>query len=52
MISAYKYLNKILIVHADEISKKDEDEEEQTLMQIYKTILDENSHKLDLIMGN
>ena len=50
--SAYEYLNKILIEHADEISKKDEKEEEETLIKIYKNILDENSHKLDLIMGN
>ena len=48
--AAYKYLNNILIEHADEISKKDEKEEEDTLIKIYKNILDENSHKLDLLM--
>ena len=47
--AAYKYLNNILIEHADEISKKDEKEEEDTLIKIYKNILDENSHKLDLL---
>jgi len=51
VISSYNYLNKILLEHADEISKKDEEEEEETLINIYKNILDENSHKLDLIMG-
>ena len=50
--SAYNYLNKILLEHADEVSKKDEKEEEESLMKIYKCILDENSHKLDLIMSN
>ena len=49
--SAYNYLNKILLEHADEISKKDEKEEEDSLIKIYKSILDENSHKLDLIMA-
>lgn len=48
--SAYNYLNDILVEHADEISKKDEKEEEDTLIKIYKSILDENSHKLDLLM--
>ena len=48
--AAYKYLNNILIEHADEISKNDEKEEEDTLIKIYKNILDENSHKLDLLM--
>ena len=48
--AAYNYLNDILVEHADEISKKDEKEEEDTLIRIYKNILDENSHKLDLLM--
>ena len=48
--AAYNYLNDILVEHADEISKKDEKEEEDTLIKIYKSILDENSHKLDLLM--
>ena len=46
-----KYLNEILLEHADEISKRDEKEDEETLISIYKNILDENSHKLDLLMG-
>jgi len=50
--SAYNYLNKILLEHADDVSKKDEKEEEDSLLKIYKCILDENSHKLDLIMNN
>lgn len=43
--SAYNYLNKILIEHADNISKKNEKEDEETLMNIYKDILEENKHK-------
>ena len=43
--SAYNYLNKILIEHADNISKKNEREDEETLMNIYKDILEENKHK-------
>lgn len=50
--SAYKYLNTILIEHADEISKRNEKEDEETLINIYKNILDENSHKLELLMAN
>lgn len=50
--SAYNHLNKILIEHADEISKKNEKEDEEMLINIYKNILDENSHKLDLLMTN
>lgn len=49
--SAYNHLNKILIEHADEISKKNEKEDEENLIKIYKNILDENSHKLDVIMA-
>lgn len=48
--TAYKYLNDILIEHADEISKRNEKEDEEALINIYKNILDENSHKLDLLM--
>ena len=40
----------ILVEHADEISKKNEKEDEEALLNIYKNILDENSHKLDLLM--
>ena len=46
VIAAYKYLNEILIEHADEISKKNDKEDENTLLNIYKDIMEENKHKL------
>ena len=36
----------------DRLSKKNEKEDEDILISIYKNILDENSHKLDLLMTN
>lgn len=51
--SSYNYLNEILIEHADEISKKNDKEDEDTLLKIYKDIIEENKHKLsgiDLMM--
>lgn len=50
ILAAYKYLNEILLEHADDISKTDEKEDEETLIGIYQNILEENSHKLDLLM--
>jgi TATA-box binding protein (TBP) (component of TFIID and TFIIIB) len=35
ILSAYEYINKILIEHYDEIKKKDEKEEEKNIMEIY-----------------
>jgi len=51
--SSYTYLNEILIEHADEISKKNDKEDEDALLKIYKDIIEENKHKLsgiDLMM--
>lgn len=39
IISAYKYMNEILITHKDEIIKKDEKEEEEMILDIYQDIL-------------
>lgn len=53
VISSYNYLNDIIMEHADDISKKDDKEDEKVLLDLYKDILDENKHKLsglDLVM--
>lgn len=52
IIGAYKYLNGILLEHIDEISKKNEKEEEEILLGLYDEIVNENSHKLELLMLN
>lgn len=41
IISAYNYMNEILLTHKDEIIKKDEKEEEELILDIYKDILKE-----------
>ena len=50
--SAYEYLNKIILEHVEEISRKDDKEEEDLLLGLYDEILKENSHKLKLLMNN
>jgi len=53
VISSYNYLNDIIMEHADDISKKNDKEDEEVLLKIYKDILEENKHKLsglDLVM--
>lgn len=39
IISAYNYINDILLTHTDEIIKKDEKEEETKILSIYKDIM-------------
>jgi len=39
IISAYDYMNDILLTHADDIIKKDEQEEEDLILYIYKDIM-------------
>jgi TATA-box binding protein (TBP) (component of TFIID and TFIIIB) len=41
VISAYNYMNEILLTHKDEIIKKDEKEEEDLILDIYQDILKE-----------
>ena len=41
IISSYNYMNEILLTHKDEIIKKDEKEEEELILDIYKDILKE-----------
>lgn len=41
IISAYNYINEILLTHKDEIIKKDEKEEEELILDIYQDILKE-----------
>ncbi len=50
--TAYQYLNKIILEHVEEISKKNEKEEEEILLGLYDEIINENSHKLKLLMNN
>lgn len=49
--SAYQYLNKIILEHVDDISKKNEKDEEELLLGLYDDIMEENSHKLELLMS-
>ena len=39
IISSYSYMNEILLTHTDEIIKKDEQEEEDLILDIYKNIM-------------
>ena len=48
--SAYDYLNNILLSHKNEIIKKTDDEEKDELMNLYDSVMLENSHKLSQIM--
>lgn len=41
ILSAYNYINEILLTHKDEIIKKDEKEEEELILDIYQDILKE-----------
>ena len=50
IISAYEYLNNILLSHKNEIIKKTDEEEKSELMNLYDSVMSENSHKLSQIM--
>jgi TATA-box binding protein (TBP) (component of TFIID and TFIIIB) len=39
IVSAYKYINDILVTHYDDINKKDDELEEDLIMNIYNSIL-------------
>ena len=39
ILSAYKYMNNILLTHSDEISKKDEKYEEDIILNLYNDVL-------------
>ena len=43
IISACKYINNILLTHHDEISKKDDKEEEDLILKLHSAVLKENS---------
>lgn len=43
ILSAYKYINDILLTHTDEICKKDEKDEEEIILKIYNSIIKENN---------
>jgi len=42
ILSASKYINNILLTHIDEISKKDEKEEEELILKLHSAVLKEN----------
>lgn len=42
ILSASKYINNILLTHIDEISKKDEKEEEELILKLHSDVLKEN----------
>jgi TATA-box binding protein (TBP) (component of TFIID and TFIIIB) len=42
ILSSSKYINNILITHHDEISKKDEKEEEDLILKLHNVVLKEN----------
>jgi len=39
ILAAYKYINNILVTHSEEISKKDEKDEEDLILDLYNDIL-------------
>jgi Transcription factor TFIID (or TATA-binding protein, TBP) len=39
ILSAYKYMNSILLTHSDEICKKDEKYEEDIILNLYNDVL-------------
>jgi TATA-box binding protein (TBP) (component of TFIID and TFIIIB) len=41
ILSAYNYMNEILLTHTDEIIKKDENEEEELILDIYNDIMND-----------
>jgi TATA-box binding protein (TBP) (component of TFIID and TFIIIB) len=41
ILSAYKYINNILVTHSDDISKKDDKDEEDLILDLYDDILKE-----------
>jgi len=47
VIESYNHINNILITYKDEIEKKNEEDEENEIMACYKSVLAENSHRLE-----
>ena len=46
IVDSYNYVNGILLEHADDIIKKDDDIEGTLILKLYEDIFKENSHKL------
>uniref|UniRef100_A0A6C0J347 Uncharacterized protein n=1 Tax=viral metagenome TaxID=1070528 RepID=A0A6C0J347_9ZZZZ len=46
IIESYNYINNILLEHTDNIIKKDDDKEEELILNLYNDILKENKHKI------
>jgi len=49
IIGAYKYVNNILLSHSDEISKKNENDEENLILNLYNDILKDIENGLIII---
>lgn len=49
ILSAYKYMNDILLTHSDEICKKDEQYEEDIIMNLYNDVLKDVENGLVII---
>ena len=49
IMAAYKYINNILITHSEEISKKDEKDEEDLILDLYNDILKDIENGLIII---
>lgn len=47
---SYKFLNNIIYEHAYEVKKIEESERATQILDAYKKVMDENSHKLDEIL--
>ena len=46
IIESYNYMNNIIIEHIDEIIKKNEDNENKLILELYDDIMESHSHKL------
>jgi len=49
IVESYNYINNILLEHTDNIIKKDDDKEEELILNLYNDILKENKHKIKLL---
>jgi TATA-box binding protein (TBP) (component of TFIID and TFIIIB) len=52
ILSSYNYINNILIKHSGEISKKDEKEEEDLILNLYNNIMKEKANLNNLNLKN
>lgn len=48
ILSAYKYINNILVTHYDDINKKDDKEEEDLILNLYDEIIKDSITNIDI----